>query len=124
MQLQIRIAAFLACAAAPVLAKTWSGFLVDSTCYAIEERNINPTDTDTAVDRDRNYEISYCRPNAHTKSFALIRPSGRILELNLAANAKAAQIVQASGKNTRLDVAVTGELVKNQLQVDSISLVK
>jgi hypothetical protein len=40
-------------------AENLSGVLVDSKCYDSEERNVNPTDTLTYVDRDRNLEIRF-----------------------------------------------------------------
>ncbi len=35
-----------------------AGVLVDSRCWAAEERNIDPSDTQTYVDRDRNLKLS------------------------------------------------------------------
>jgi hypothetical protein len=97
---------------------------VNSKCYAAEERNVNPTDTETHVDRDGNLEIRYCRPRAKTKSFAIVTPDGQSFELDSAGNAKAAELVRQSGKKSRYDVAVVGGISKHTIQVESISLAR
>jgi hypothetical protein len=102
-------------------AGSWAGALVDSKCYAAEERNVNPTDTLTSVDRDRNSEIRYCSPRTKTKSFAIVLPEGTALKLDAAGDAKAAELVRATGKKSLFNVAVTGERDKNTIKVDSIS---
>jgi hypothetical protein len=104
------------------LAESWSGLLVDSKCYAAEERNVNPTDTSTAVDRDRNMEIRYCSPKAKTKSFAVLRSDGQALQLDAGGNTKAADLVAHSGKKSIYPVTVTGAMIGQTVKVDSISL--
>ena len=47
-----RIVTLICLASTLSFAGTWSGLLVDSRCYEAEERNVNPTDTLTSVDRD------------------------------------------------------------------------
>jgi hypothetical protein len=103
-------------------AGNWSGILVDSKCYASEERNVSPTDTLTHVDRDTNQEIRYCSPNAKTKSFAVVLPDGRAFDLDTTGNAKAAELVRNTGKMSRYTVAVTGEIAKNIIKADSIAM--
>ncbi len=107
----------------PILsfAGSWSGVLVNSKCYGAEERNVNPTDTLTNVDRDRNMELRYCSPNAKTKSFAVVQADGARLRFDSAGNAKAAELVSKTGKKSLLVVAVTGELQGKIIRVDSIS---
>lgn len=111
-------------AAAAFAAKSWSGFLVNSDCYAAEERNVNPMDTNTYVDRDRDFEVRYCSPNAKTKSFTLVDHDGLSYTLDPAGNAKAADIVRQAGKKRVIEVTVTGEKSKNVIQVISISPAK
>ncbi len=103
-------------------AGTWSGILVDSKCFAIAELNVNPTDTLTYVDRDQNQEIRLCSPGAKTKSFAIVQHDGVSFKLDSLGNAKAAEIVPNTGKKSSLAVVVTGEVSRNTIKVDSISV--
>ena len=113
----------LAFASAALSVAGWSGSLADSKCFGSEERNVNPTDTMTAVDRDMNMELRYCSPRANTMVFTLVQADGRSFRLNAAGNAKAADLVRKSGKTARIVVSVTGEVVKNTINVESISLI-
>jgi len=119
-----RLAAFMFLSSALCFAGSWSGTLVDSKCFDAEERNVNPTDTLTFVDRDGNREIRYCSPSAKTKIFAIVPPVGPSLKLDSSGNAKAAELVRKAGRKSRLDIAVTGEMKQNTIQVDSISIVR
>jgi len=122
MTLTIRLAALFCLASALSFAESWSGVLVDSRCYDSMQRNVNPTDTLTNVDRDMNQQIRYCSPNAKTKSFAVVLPEGMSLRLDSAGNAEAAQLVRKAGKKSRFVVAVTGTITKGTVKVDSILL--
>ncbi len=122
MKLVLRAAVLLCLSSALGLAASWSGFLVDGPCFENRERNVNPTDTLTAVDRDQNSELRYCAPNVNTKSFALVEQDGSIFTLNSAGNAKVIALLRAAGKKSMLVVAVTGEAKKNTITVDSISV--
>jgi hypothetical protein len=124
MALAMRLAALFCLSAALGFARIWTGALVDSKCYASEERNVNPTDTLTSVDRDGNREIRYCTPRAKTKSFAIVQADGTIVALDSAGNAKAAELVRATGKQSRFIVAVTGALSKDTISVESITIAK
>lgn len=111
----------LACSASVLsFAASWSGSLVDAHCYQTEQRNKNPLDTETYVDRDWGYIIHYCSPTAKTKSFAVVDPYGESLDLDAAGNTKAADLVPKTGKKTRMYVTVTGQLTKNTISVASI----
>jgi hypothetical protein len=120
----MRLAAFLCLSSALGFAGSWSGTLVDSKCYDAEERNVNPTDTLTSVDRDTNREISYCSPSAKTKSFAVVESSGLSFRLDPAGNAKVAELVAKAGKRSHFAVTVVGEMNKAMVKVDSISLIR
>jgi hypothetical protein len=98
-----------------------SGTLVDSKCCDNEERNVNPTDTLTSVDRDTNWEIRYCSPSAKTKSFTVVQHDGLSVRLDSAGNTKAGELVRKTGRKPPFAVTVTGELNRNTIQVDSIS---
>jgi hypothetical protein len=124
MALTMRLAALYCVSSALGFANMWTGALVDSKCYASEERNVNPTDTMIYVDRDRNLEIRYCTPRAKTKSFAIVQADGTIVTLDSAGNAKAGELVRATGKQSRFAVAVTGALTKDIISVDSIAMAR
>jgi len=118
-------AALLCFSSALSFAESWSGALVDSKCYASEERNVNPKDTLIYVDRDTNQEIRYCSPVAKTKSFAIVQYDGLTLNLDTAGNAKAADLVRKGGKKkARFAVVINGEQSRNTIKVDSISAAK
>lgn len=117
----MRVAALFSLFSAPVFAESWTGSLVDSRCYDNWESNVNPADTLTYVDRDKNSEIRYCTANAKTKTFEVVLQDGLSLRLDPAGNAKAAELVRKSGKTTSfLFVTVTGERSKSTVTVDSI----
>jgi hypothetical protein len=106
------------------LAGTWFGRLVDTKCYENEERNVNPKDTLTFVDRDQNWEIRYCSPKAKTKSFTVVEPSRQYFRLDSAGNVQAAELLQRTRQGNGLYATVTGELSKNTIKVDSIAPAK
>lgn len=124
MKRAICLAALLFLASAPSFAGTWSGYLVDSKCYDISEQNVNPWDTSTAVDRDKDLEIRLCSPNAKTKAFAVVQMDWLSLKLDAAGNAKAAELLRRIGKKSAFLVTVTGEKNKATIKVDSISIAK
>ena len=106
-------------------AGTWAGILVDSHCYQSLVNNRNPNDTLFNVNQDRNSEVRYCSPKAKTKSFGVLQLEGSVLKLDPAGNAKATQLVRNAPKSAKkFYVIVTGELNKDTLRLDSISLSK
>ena len=121
MRLPIRSAIVFGIALGALRADTWSGALVNAKCYSAAERNVNPTDTSTAVDRDRGEEIRYCSPNAKTKLFAVVQQDATSFELDPSGNAKAADLVRRTGKKQPFFVTVTGELKEHTVRVDEIS---
>jgi hypothetical protein len=124
LALTMRLAVSLYLSTALSFGGAWSGALVDSKCYDALERNVNPTDTLTYVDRDGNREIRYCSPNAKTKSFAVVPSDGPSFKFDSAGNAKAIELVRKTGKKSLHAVAVTGEMKNNTIQVDSISIAR
>lgn len=123
MALTMWLAALLVLSSAATFAENWSGPLVDSKCYGAEQRNVNPTDTETYVDRDRGYEIRYCSPTHKTKYFAVVGSDGERLKFDSAGNVKAAELVRNVNKRQVLEVAVTGEMAGKEIKVESISAV-
>ena len=125
MKAALAIAAFVYLAPPTVAAaETWTGYLVDSKCYASEEQNVDPHDTETLVDRDKDLEIRMCTPNAHTKLFAVVVEDWTSFPFDAAGNAKAAELVRALGKRRSIRVSVTGERQKKTVNVDSLALEK
>lgn len=124
MDVRIRLTILVLVSAGLSLAEMWSGSLVDSKCYESEERNVNPNDTLTAVDRDINMELRSCSPQAKTMSFTLVQTDGESFRLDAAGNAKAAELVRKTGKKPRLAVVVNGEAVKHTIHVESISIAR
>lgn len=121
----MKILILLCCSCAAGFAGTWSGALVDAGCWGYSERNVNPRDTETFVDRDRNLEISLCAPGNKTKSFAVVPPDGISFKLDSTGDAKAAELVRSQPKKKHLlDVTVTGENNKGTIAVASISPLK
>jgi len=110
--------------AIPCFAKNWTGALVDSKCYAYAEGNVNPTDTMTAVDRDRRSEIRSCSPKAKTKSFTLVQQDGPSFQLDPAGNIKASELVRQIGQKRLFLVDIAGTMEWNVIKVDSILLAK
>jgi len=124
MHLATRLAALYCLASVLSFAGSWSGWLVDSKCYAALERNKSPTDTLNYVDRDKNHEIRYCEPNAKTKSFAMVEQNGLSFNLDAGGNAKAAEMVRSAGKKSIAEVTVAGEMTRDTVKVDFISIAR
>ena len=102
-------------------ADTWSGFLVDSNCYAAQERNVNPKDSQPHVDRDMALQIQYCSPRAKTKSFAVVEDDWSSLKFDSSGNTKASELVQKTAKREFMRVVVSGQLNQHTIAVNSIS---
>lgn len=116
-----RLIVVLIFASAAAFPATWSGVLVDSNCYAAEERNVNPHDSLTAVDRDKYQEFWYCSPTKKTRLFAVVQNDGAVVPLDPAANPKIEEVVRQAGKQLPFAVTVTGERSDHVVRVDTIS---
>lgn len=115
------LAALLCFLPARSFAESWSGALLDSRCYESAERNVNPTDTLTSVDRDEYDEVRSCSPGKKTKAFLLLQRDGTTFKLDPDGNAKAAELVRTTGRKPLLLVRVTGEVTGKAIKVASIS---
>jgi hypothetical protein len=125
MDLMIRLATLLTLASTLSFAGTWSGYLVDSKCYATEQRNVNHFDASSYVDRDRDFDIKACHPSPHTKSFTLIDPNGLTYRLDSAGDTRAAGLIRNAPKKSPLQVTITGQMAaKHTVKVDSITMVR
>jgi hypothetical protein len=124
MRQVILLAAFLYLLSVPAFAETWTGYLVDAKCYASEERNVNPFDSNFNTNHDRGYEIRVCQPSAKTRSFTVVDSDGVSFELDPSGNGKAADVVRQAGKTSMLSVTITGQKHKDTVSVTSISPVR
>ena len=119
------VVVFASLAGSPAFAAEWSGYLVNSKCYQIEQENKNPTDTMTDVDRDKGLQVQLCTPNDKTKSFAIVqRNGGATLKLDSVGDAKAAELVKKFGRKSFFGVDITGERSRNTVKVASIAVTK
>jgi len=125
--LAARLAALACLSSALSFAGNWSGILVDSRCWDIQENNRGGT---LVYDgRDGNLEIRLCSPGAKTRSFSVVLADGNSLKLDAAGNTKAAELIldngkKENGKKAQATVVVTGETSKDAIKVDSISLAR
>jgi len=125
MQLRLRLAALFCLAPALGIAESWSGALVDSRCYDSVTRNVNPTDTMSSVDRDKDWDVRYCTPKAKTRTFTVVPLNGMpSFQLDSSGNTKAAALVWKTGKKPFFAVVVTGQMSKRTVKVDSIAAMK
>jgi hypothetical protein len=120
----MRLAVLLILTSMLALAGDWSGVLVNSKCYDDVERNVNPWESGVDAARDRNYEVRYCRANARTTSFTVVQQDGRSFKLDSAGNAKAVEIVRNGNPKYIFVVAVTGEMSRDVVTVDSLSMLR
>ncbi len=104
------------------LAANWSGTLVDSDCYASQQRNMKQGTHPASVDNNR--AIRACTATAKTKSFAVVQQDGTSLNLDADGNQKASDFVAKEGKMSRYKVNVMGDMNQNMIKVDSISIAK
>jgi len=122
MSVIMRLSALIFVASELSFGASWRGALVDSRCFKSEEHNVNPNDTLTNVDRDRNWEVRFCSPRAKSKSFAFVDADGLSFQLDSEGNRKAAELVRKTGKRDLYLVVVSGEKSGNKLMVDSIAV--
>ena len=117
--------AILLLGSSPLLAESWTGYLVDAKCYSSQERNVNPFDPSFDSNHDRGYEIRVCRPKLGTRTFAVVdTDDGQSVELDPSGNVKAADFVRRIGEKRLLNVTVTGDRRDHTVTVESISLAK
>ena len=107
-------------AAAPGLARSWSGVLVDTRCYQSQVGNVGPGQSASYSGRDMDFNLRYCSPKAKTRAFSVVQNDWAAVPLDSAGNAKAADLVRKTGKRRVFAVTVTGELDKETIRVDSI----
>ena len=102
-------------------AGTWSGYLVDSRCYASEQDNVS-ADT-TTVSRDMNFGLQQCGATLKTKRFAIVLNDWSVLKLDAAGNEKAAAMVRNHSRRSALCcITVAGTRIKNMIVTGPVVL--
>jgi hypothetical protein len=101
-------------------AGTWSGYLVDSRCFASEQTNVSQDAT--TVGRDMSMALRQCVATSETKKFAIVLSDWTSLKLDAAGNEKAASIVRGVRKRSTLYcVTVAGVRKKNMILAGPVS---
>ena len=116
-----RFAFLLSLTSVPSFAASWTGALVDATCYATAQHNVShghPGSTNT------KRAIQSCSPNEKTTSFAVVQQVGETFNLDADGNEKARELVRKEGKKSMFMVSITGDKTEDTLKVSTISIAK
>jgi hypothetical protein len=108
------------CASSFAADRSWYGSLVDANCFNSEQANVSKNDVSVYASQNFGQIIRYCSPTSKTESFELVQPDNSAFKLTEAGNAKAAELVEASGK-LPFRVTVHGALTHGSIHVESIS---
>lgn len=95
----MRLASLLICLSTVGFAGSWSGYLVDSSCYTSEQNNVS---SDAINSRDMNMALRQCAATSRTKKFAIVANDWSSLKLDAAGNRQAAAIVRNAHHETAL----------------------
>jgi hypothetical protein len=87
-------------------AGTWSGYLVDSRCYASERYNVS-WDAPIPGGEDTNGELRACIATSKTKHFAIVIPDWTALKLDAAGNERAAAVARSVVRKPKTPYCVT-----------------
>ena len=100
------------------LAESWSGKVVDAACKdqaaapAAAAQNAPPSGQVTNA----------CEPTASTVAFGIELPDGKVLRLDTAGNAKAAEAMKGNIGKPSLQATVTGSLDGQTVKVETIEI--
>ena len=117
----MRFASLLFCLSTVGFAGTWSGYLVDSRCYADERNNV--TWDDNSFGDDMSMEVRQCVATSKTKHFAIVLPDWTMLKLDAAESGKAAAIAHnvAPKSSTPYCVTVVGVRRKDTILASPVT---
>ena len=101
----MRFASLLLCLSTVGFAGTWSGYLVDSRCYADERNNV--TWDDNSFGDDMSMEVRECVATSKTKHFAIVLSDWTMLKLDAAESDKAATIAHNVARKASTPYCVT-----------------
>lgn len=106
-------------------AATWTGPVVNSSCYSSLQQNTSADEGFTGI--DLGGRIRYCAATVTTTSFAIVQPDGSMLRFDGPGNEKALDLMYSAGiykAKARPRVIVSGKRYRNTLQVNCIVLTK
>jgi hypothetical protein len=109
----MRLASLLFCLATVGFAETWSGYLVDSRCYARAQTNTSNDEISTAGS-DMRFIMSQCAATHRTTHFALVFKDWTSMKLDEAGNERAATVVSKGNRKNLYCVTVTGSRVRRR----------
>ena len=115
----MRLASLLFCVSTVGFASTWSGFLVDSRCYAIGQANVSQDANVTS--RNMSQQIRTCTAKSDTRHFGVVPADWKGFRFDPKGNAQAARLVQKRRKGTVMMVTVAGVRQGNRIKVASLS---
>jgi uncharacterized protein YabE (DUF348 family) len=124
IRITLAIALLISLASVPALAGTWSGYLVDASCYKIRQQDTNPLNADDYANRDTSLMVELCRPSKKSKHFTVVEQNGLSFNLDAPGNAEAAQLIANNVEKTKksdfIPVVVKGTKSGQTVKVDSI----
>lgn len=106
-----KIAAMASLFSAFCFAETWTGKLVDASCYMQNERKSSNTATTAS-----------CAPSAATTSFGIQTSDGKFYQLDSTGNGKAVAAMKTDYRKDNATVTGTIESNGKTLKVDSLDL--
>ncbi len=119
--MRLRLVSLLICLSPLGSAGTWSGFLVDSNCFASEQTNVSQDAT--TVGRDMRMSLHKCIATSETKEFAIVLYDWTSLDLDATGNARAAAIVRdVRRRSTLYCVTVGGVREKRRILAGDLTI--
>jgi hypothetical protein len=111
----------LICLSTVGFAGTWSGYLVDSRCFASERNNV--TSEESSVGDDMSMELRACVATSKTKHFAIVLSDWTMLKLDAAESDRAAAIAHnvARKPSTPYCVTVVGVRRKDMILASPVT---
>jgi len=100
------------------LAHEWSGYLVDSGCWASRQNNVSTVSTN--VDRDMEMDLRFCSPTIRTRQFAVLLRDWQSVNLDPATNEKATYLARKASRPRVLFVSMNGALNGKAIHAGSI----
>jgi len=94
---------------------TWSGKLLDASCFESSQQNPDRNSTKTG-------NPPTCVASTSTGAFALQTSDGKVYKLDAAGNSKAATAIRGNPDNKSPQADISGTLEGQILKVDSISV--
>jgi hypothetical protein len=100
------------------LAETWSGKVVDAAC---KDQAAAPAPAGQSA-QPAGQAANACEPTASTVAFGIELQDGKVLRLDTAGNAKAAEAMKSNTGKSSLQATVTGSLDGQMVKVETIDI--